>query len=60
MPANQLLALHKSTRVPLAKLEEYWEAAKLQADKKFGERDSHYWAYVSRITSNRAKSRKTK
>jgi len=41
-------------------VERYWDEAKKQADKKFKTKDSHYWAYVSRITKNRAALRAKK
>lgn len=54
MPVPYLKKLAKESDKTLAELEEYWEEAKSQADKKFETRDAAYWAYVVSIVKRRA------
>jgi hypothetical protein len=54
MPVPYLKKLAEESDKTLAELEEYWEEAKAQADKKFETRDAAYWKYVTAIVKHRA------
>jgi hypothetical protein len=52
MPSEVVKKYAKDAGVSVKKAEEAWEEARIQADKKFGNKtkDSHYWAYVNTVT----------
>jgi hypothetical protein len=54
MPVPLIKHLARETNKSVAEVEGMWEAAKEQADKKFKERDDHYWAYVVAVTKRKA------
>jgi hypothetical protein len=50
MPSSVVKSYAKRAGVSVEKAEKAWEDAKKQADKKFKEKDEHYWSYVSITT----------
>lgn len=53
MPVPMLKKLASKSGKSLSSAEKYWEEAKVTASKKFGKKDSHYWAYVAGIVKKR-------
>lgn len=54
MPVPYLKKLAEESDKTLAELEQYWEEAKAEADKKFEARNESYWAYVTSVVKRRA------
>ena len=52
MPTPMLLKISKKRKIPIKKVEEYWEKAKELAKDKFGEDHKAYWPYVTGIVKH--------
>lgn len=47
MPVKSLAAYAKESGKSIKEVEQAWEEAKAEADKKFKKKDYHYWSYVN-------------
>lgn len=52
MPTNFLLKIHRDTKVPVKKLEKYWDKAKALVDKKKYPEESAYYAVLTKVFEN--------
>ena len=53
MPNATLKKYAEESGKSIKEVEQAWEDAKRSGDKRFKERDGHYWAYVNIVTQRK-------